>query len=328
MIINKNINNYAFNKKLSVKEALKKIEETNLKTLFIVDNIGHLEGVIVDGDIRRWLLTSDDCNLDQPIENIINKDYVSISINSSSEEINNLFNSKIKTIPLYNDEGILCAVAENENIKFQIGSDSISSEDKVYIISEIGNNHQGSLEMAKELIDACVESDVDCIKFQMRTMSTLYKNKGDSSDITADLGDQYTLDLLSKFQLSDDDLYSAFDYCYKKGKTPLCTPWDLDSLEKLEKYGMSAYKIASADFTNFELLVAVAKTYTPMFGSTGMSTDLERIRSSEFLKNLGAQCIFLHCNSTYPTPFKDINLNYLTRLKEITKSLVGYSGHE
>ena len=122
-------------------------------------------------------------------------------------------------------------IAESENIKFQIGSDSISSEDKVYIISEIGNNHQGSLEMAKELIDACVESDVDCIKFQMRTMSTLYKNKGDSSDITADLGDQYTLDLLSKFQLSDDDLYSAFDYCYKKGKTPLCTPWDLDSLE-------------------------------------------------------------------------------------------------
>ena len=79
MIINKNINNYAFNKKLSVKEALKKIEETNLKTLFIVDNIGHLEGVIVDGDIRRWLLTSDDCNLDQPIENIIN-----ITVNLSS----------------------------------------------------------------------------------------------------------------------------------------------------------------------------------------------------------------------------------------------------
>lgn len=328
MIINKNINDYAFNKKLSIKEALKKLEETKLKTLFIIDNLGHLEGVIVDGDIRRWLLTSDNYNLDQPIYNILSEDYVSTSINSSFEEIKGLLNSKIKTVPLINDQGVLTAVAESQNTRFQIRDQSISPDDKVYIIAEIGNNHQGNLEMAKKLIDKCVESDVDCIKFQMRTMSTLYKNKGDSSDIAADLGDQYTLDLLSKFQLSDDDLYTAFDYCLEKGKTPLCTPWDLDSLKKLEDYGMPAYKIASADFTNYELLKAVAKTYKPIFCSTGMSTEQEIIQSSDFLKNLGAQCIFLHCNSTYPTPYKDINLNYLPRLKKITKSLIGYSGHE
>jgi sialic acid synthase SpsE/sugar phosphate isomerase/epimerase len=328
MIINKNINNYAFNKKLSIKEALKKIEETKLKTLFIVDNLGHLEGVIVDGDIRRWLLTADNSNIEQPIHNILREDYVATSINSSSQEIKGLFNSKIKTIPLVNDQGVLCAVAESQNIRFQIRDQIISPDDKVYIIAEIGNNHQGNLKIAKKLIDKCVESDVDCIKFQMRTMSTLYTNKGNSSDISADLGDQYTLDLLSKFQLSDDDLYAAFDYCLEKGKTPLCTPWDLDSLKKLEAYGMPAYKIASADFTNYELLEAVAKTYKPLFCSTGMSTEQEIIQSSDFLKNLGAQCIFLHCNSTYPTPYKDINLNYLPRLKKITKSLVGYSGHE
>jgi len=328
MKINKYIDDYAFNKDLSVKSALQKIEDTNLQILFIIDSHGHLKGVIADGDIRRWLLSAEDANLDTPISHIINKAYIFASSNQNPLEISKLLNPKIRSIPIVDEKGILVAVAESKEIDFRIGLKKISNNDPVFIIAEIGNNHQGNIDMAKDLVDACIEADVDCIKFQMRTMSSLYENQGNLSDLSADLGDQYTLDLLSKFQLSDSELFEVFDYCKQKGGIPLCTPWDLESLRKLEEYGMPAYKIASADFTNFELLEAAAKTHKPLFCSTGMSSEQEIIHSANFLKELGSQCIFLHCNSTYPTPFKDINLGYLGRLKNITQSLIGYSGHE
>ena len=146
--------------------------------------------------------------------------------------------------------------------------------------------------------------------------------------LSADLGAQYTLDLLEKFQLSDEELFDVFDYCKSKNVIPLCTPWDLDSLHKLENYGMPAFKVASADFTNFELLEALSKTGKPIICSTGMSTETEIQSTVSYLKKRNAQFILLHCNSTYPTPFKDVNLNYLKRLVNSTNALVGYSGHE
>ena len=91
---------------------------------------------------------------------------------------------------------------------------------------------------------------------------------------------------------------------------------------------MSAYKVASADLTNYDLLTALAKTGKPLICSTGMSNESEIIEAVKLLKSLGTQYILLHCNSTYPAPFKDINLNYLDRLKEIGECPVGYSGHE
>lgn len=328
MKISKYIDDYAFNKDLSVKGALQKIENSNLQILFVTDNHGHLKGVVADGDIRRWLLCAEDTNLDTPIKYLLKETYISASTDQNPIEISKLLNSKIRSIPIVDKKGVLVAVAESKEIDFKIEGRKISNKDPAFIIAEIGNNHQGSIDMAKELVDACIETEVDCIKFQMRTISTLYENKGNSSDVSADLGDQYTLDLLSKFQLSDIELFEVFDYCKQKGGIPLCTPWDLESLRKLEEYGMPAYKIASADFTNFELLEAVAKTHKPFFCSTGMSTEQEIIHSANFLKDLGSQCVFLHCNSTYPTPFKDVNLGYLDRLKSITQSLIGYSGHE
>jgi N-acetylneuraminate synthase len=123
-------------------------------------------------------------------------------------------------------------------------------------------------------------------------------------------------------------MLAAFDYCKERNILPLCTPWDLESLSLLENYGVSAYKVASADLTNYDLLTALAKTGKPLICSTGMSNESEIIEAVKLLKSLGTQYILLHCNSTYPAPFKDINLNYLDRLKEIGECPVGYSGHE
>ena len=328
MIINKRINEFIIDNKVSIKTALKKIDESNNQIIFSVDKSKKITGVLTDGDIRRWLIHSDNPSLDQQISLITKKDFISASIDLNPNEISDLINSKIRTIPLVNEKNQIVAIAESKSEKIIIGNKIISDRSPSFIIAEIGNNHQGNLDMAKQLIDQSIDAGVDCVKFQMRSMKQLYKNNGDSKDISADLGDQYTLDLLSKFQLSNDDLFEAFDYCKKMGTIPLCTPWDLESLSILEEYGMEAYKIASADFTNYEILEAAAKTYKPLICSTGMSNELEITNSSRFLGSIGAQSIFLHCNSTYPTPYKDVNLKYLHHLKELTGSLVGYSGHE
>jgi len=158
-------------------------------------------------------------------------------------------------------------------------------------------------------------------------MESLYNFDKNSKDV-ADLGSQYTFDLLSKFQLSDSELFEIFDYCKKKGSIPLCTPWDLISLEKLDEYGLDAFKIASADLTNHFLLTEAASLSKPLICSTGMSTEKEIISSIHLLEKLNSRFILLHCNSTYPAPLKDINLNYILRLKGLTNSFVGYSGHE
>tara|TARA_B100000614_G_scaffold262339_1_gene295345 strand:+ start:1850 stop:4096 length:2247 start_codon:yes stop_codon:yes gene_type:complete len=328
MIINKRIDEFIIDNKMSIKTALKKIDDSNNQIIFAVDKSKRITGVLTDGDIRRWLINSENPDLEQQINSIAKKDFTSASIDLSPNEISDLINSRIRTIPLINKKNQVVAIAESKSEKVIIGNKTISDQSPAFIIAEIGNNHQGNLDLAKKLIDQSIEAGVDCVKFQMRSMDQLYKNRGNSKDISADLGDQYTLDLLSKFQLSNEDLFSAFDYCKEMGTIPLCTPWDLESLRILEEYGMDAYKIASADFTNYEILEAAAVTHKPLICSTGMSNELEITKSSRFLSSLGAQCIFLHCNSTYPTPYKDINLKYLNHLKELTGSLVGYSGHE
>ena len=144
----------------------------------------------------------------------------------------------------------------------------------------------------------------------MRDLEDLYK-EGSENDDSADLGAQYTMDLLKQFQLKDEELFEAFDYCKSIGLPALCTPWDKSTLKKLEDYGMSAYKVASADLTNHDFLESLAATKKPLICSTGMSIEEEIIKTIDFLNSKGALFALLHCNSTYPTPYKDINLSYI-----------------
>jgi N-acetylneuraminate synthase len=123
-------------------------------------------------------------------------------------------------------------------------------------------------------------------------------------------------------------MFEVFDYCKTKEILPLCTPWDKDSLGELEAYGLQAYKLASADLTNHDLIEAVIHTGKPIIASTGMSSESEIKDAVSILKKHNAKFVLLHCNSTYPAPFKDINLNYMERLKELASCPVGYSGHE
>ncbi|SDY34513.1 N-acetylneuraminate synthase [Allochromatium warmingii] len=312
----------------SLLDALKRINDNQARIAFVVEDSGVLLGAVSDGDVRRWITRSPELDFNLPVDQVMNRDFVARLLTDPPAAIDESFDHKRDIIPLIDNMGRFVALARRGVVGFQLGERLISDQSPAFIIAEVGNNHNGDIQLAKRLVDLAIEAGADCVKFQMRDLSTLYSNQGKNAEACYDLGSQYTLDLLNRFQLDNDALCAVFDYCTARGILPLCTPWDLASLRVLEDYGLQGYKVASADLTNNELLTALAATGKPLICSTGMSTEPEIKGAVSLLRRLGAPFALLHCNSTYPTPFKDVNLSYLACLKQITGTLVGYSGHE
>jgi sialic acid synthase SpsE/sugar phosphate isomerase/epimerase/CBS domain-containing protein len=308
--------------------ALNKMNSSGVRSIFAVSESGHLEGVLTDGDFRRWLTGTDVIDLNTPVSKVYNTEYVFYHNDDPREQIAKMLGNRITIIPLVDRNHRVTAVALEREVGITIDGCTIDDESETFIIAEIGNNHNGSYEAACNLVDHAVEAGASCAKFQMRDLERLYSNGDKEKDSGSDLGTEYTLDLLRKFQLSPDTLFRVFDHCRARGIIPLCTPWDISSLGKLEAYGLPAYKISSADFTNHDLMSAVARTGKPMICSTGMATEAEIHDGIRHLKVIGASYVLLHCNSTYPTPFKDVNLSYITHLQKLSGGFVGYSGHE
>jgi sialic acid synthase SpsE/sugar phosphate isomerase/epimerase len=204
--------------------------------------------------------------------------------------------------------------------KFVIGSG------QVFVIAEIGNNHNGSYDRAIEMIDKAIDAGVDCVKFQMRNMTEVYRKRSLEKQ-GEDLGTEYILDLLERFELSVEEHKKLAEYSASKNILYLCTPWDLSSVSILEDFGVKAFKVASADLTNMPLLNKLAATGLPLIMSTGMSTSEEIKFSADYLTGKEVKFAMLHCNSTYPAPLDDINLKWIKKLKKI-HPIVGYSGHE
>lgn len=207
----------------------------------------------------------------------------------------------------------------------EIGKHIIGSG-RTFVIAEIGNNHNGSFERAIEMIDLAADMGADCAKFQMRHLDEVYRQRTLRKD-GEDLGTEYVLDLLRRFELSVAEHSQLADHCFKKGILYLCTPWDARSVDILEGFGVPAYKVASADLTNLPLLDKLSITGKPLILSTGMSRHEEVIITVDFLNRRKVKFVLLHCNSTYPAPIHDINLKWLHQLHKI-HTLVGYSGHE
>ena len=197
---------------------------------------------------------------------------------------------------------------------------------RAFVIAEIGNNHNGSFERAIQMIDLAADMGADCAKFQMRHIAEVYRQRALLKD-GEDLGTEYVIDLLRRFELSVADHCRLASHCEKKGILYLCTPWDARSVDVLEELAVPAYKVASADLTNLPLLEKLASTGKPLILSTGMSHPEEVRVTVDFLNKRNVAFVLLHCNSTYPAPLHDINLNWMTALRQI-HPLVGYSGHE
>ena len=137
--------------------------------------------------------------------------------------------------------------------------DFIIGNERCFIIAEIGNNHNGNIEEAFKLIDAAKEAGADCVKFQMRNMESVYRQKS-LKKAGEDLGTEYVLDLLEKFELTTEEHQRISDYCNQIGILYMCTPWDGISVDILEGFNVHAYKVASADLTNLHLISKLLKT--------------------------------------------------------------------
>jgi N-acetylneuraminate synthase len=210
-------------------------------------------------------------------------------------------------------------------VKLKINNREIGSGD-TFVIAEIGNNHNGSFERAIDMVDRVIATGADCAKFQMRHLDEVYRKRSLRKD-GEDLGTEYIVDLLHRFELSVDQHRKLFDYCRHKGIEYMCTPWDQLSVAVLEDFGVCAYKVASADLTNQPLLEVLARTGKPLILSTGMSLTEEVRATVQSLNANSVKYALLHCNSTYPAPLHDINLKWIMELRKI-HPLVGYSGHE
>lgn len=208
----------------------------------------------------------------------------------------------------------------------KIGPHVIGASERCFVIAEIGNNHNGSMDNAVALIDAAIAAGADCAKFQMRKLDEVYRAKS-LAGVDDDLSVEYTLDLLRRFELTPQQQQELSSYCKQKGIVYLCTAWDATSVGILDSIGVEAFKVASADLSNLPLQAAMAATGKPIIVSTGMSKTEEIEASVAFLNSRAVSFALLHCQSTYPAAFHNINLRFMNRLREI-HPLVGYSGHE
>ncbi|WP_145000860.1 N-acetylneuraminate synthase family protein [Kocuria rhizophila] len=211
--------------------------------------------------------------------------------------------------------------------KLRIGRHTVGPGHPALLIAEIGNNHNGSVALAKHLVDLAQEAGADAVKFQLRDLDALYRQAGAASD-GEDLGVQYTLDLLSRFSLDAAQMIEVLEHCRARDIDALCTPWDPPSVQVLAQYGVPAFKIASADLTHHGLLRDAGSRGVPLIVSTGMSSEDEILDAVAVLREVGAPFALLQCQSTYPAPYKDLNIAYMDRLAELGWCPVGYSGHE
>ncbi|MFQ5893100.1 MAG: N-acetylneuraminate synthase family protein [Nitrospinota bacterium] len=208
-----------------------------------------------------------------------------------------------------------------------IGDRPVGEDHPCFVIAEVGVNHNGQLKLALELIDVAVEAKADAVKFQKRSLEHLYQKEILQDPNRAEQAFQYLIPLLREMELSDEDYHTIVEHCRQKGTTFLCSPWDLPSVDFLETLAVPAYKIASADLTNFPLLEHVVDKGKPILLSTGMSSLEEIATTVAFLKKHQAEFALLHCHSTYPAPFEEVNLRFMETLREFGVP-VGYSGHE
>lgn len=197
----------------------------------------------------------------------------------------------------------------------------------VFFIAEIGINHNGSLDIAKKLIDGALFAGCDAVKFQKRTIDKVY----DQAEL-----DKYrespwgTTNRAQKEGLEfGRKEYDEIDrYCKEKGIQWLASAWDLDSQKFLQQYNLKYNKIASAMLTHRELLEMVAAEGKHTFISTGMSTLKEIERAVQIFRDRNCPFELMHCSSEYPMKDEDANLRMISVLRERFCCDVGYSGHE
>jgi N,N'-diacetyllegionaminate synthase len=204
---------------------------------------------------------------------------------------------------------------------------------KVIIIAEAGVNHNGSIDLAKKLIDAAVYAGVDFVKFQtFKSESLVSKSANKASYQIENTNDrsETQLQMLKKLELSKEQHYEIITYCKEKKISFFSTAFDIESLEFLKELGLSMVKIPSGEITNLPYLRKAAELFSEVIISTGMSTinDIEQAINIFLKAGVNKNNIsILHCNTEYPTEMKDVNLLAMHTIQKIFNTKVGYSDH-
>lgn len=203
---------------------------------------------------------------------------------------------------------------------------------KTLIIAEAGVNHNGSVDLAKEMIDVAKNAGVDYIKFQTfksERLVSVYAQKANYQKKTTG-SKEGQFEMIKKFELDIQAHKELISYCKKVGIIFISTPFDLESIELLYDLGVEFYKIGSGEITNYPYLRKIASKKLPVILSTGMSdlTDVEKALNVLLENGLKRDDVtLLHVNTEYPTPMEDVNLKAMLTLKEAFKTKVGYSDH-
>jgi len=210
--------------------------------------------------------------------------------------------------------------------EIQIGKRKVGDGHPTYIIAEIGINHNGSVETAKELIKAASDAGVDAVKFQKRTPELCVPEHQKSLMRDTPWGYISYLEYRYKVEFGQDEYQEIDDYCKALGIDWLASAWDIQSLAFIEAFDPPAHKIPSALLTDHELLRAIKDTGKPAILSTGMSTMEEIHKAVEILDvdNL----LICHTTSSYPCPPDELNLRMIQTLMDNFDCPIGYSGHE
>lgn len=204
--------------------------------------------------------------------------------------------------------------------------------DKVFIIAEAGVNHNGDIEIAKQLISAAVEAGADAVKFQTfnsKKLVSQFAKKAEYQKATTNKSETQ-LEMLKKLELSRENHFVLMDFCKTKNISFLSSPFDLDSIEFLHEIGIQIFKIPSGEITNLPFLRKIGSYQKKVILSSGMSTMGEikdaldvLVQSGTMLKDITV----LHCNTEYPTPMEDVNLLAMNQIAKEFGVVIGYSDH-
>ncbi len=210
--------------------------------------------------------------------------------------------------------------------EIKIGERMVGDGHPVFIVSEIGINHNGSVEIAKKMIDAAVHAGVDAVKFQKRTPELCVPP--DQRNVMRETPWGYItyLEYRYKVEFSEQDYQEIDRYCREKGVSWFASVWDEPSVDFMEQYNPVCYKVPSASLTDHTLLRKLRDTRRPVILSTGMST-MEQIETS--VEQLDSSRLMItHATSTYPCEPDELNLRMIATLRERFAFPIGYSGHE
>lgn len=211
----------------------------------------------------------------------------------------------------------------------RLGNTDVDEKSPVYLIAEIGINHNGDLQIAKRLIDATFATGWNSVKFQKRTPDLAVPEQQKNIMRDTPWGTMTYLEYKKRMEFQKEEYDYIDTYCSEKPIAWSASPWDEPSLDFLLQYDIPYIKIASASITNKDLLNKACKSGKPLLVSTGMSTWEEIDSAVDILETYGkGNYILMHTNSEYPAPLQDLNLKMMDTLKKRYSCLVGYSGHE